>query len=135
MNIQDLCDAISEGGRIARGDYHMTLGGLMKLLEAAAPDLAVVTDQYGPPGHADSYRGYYSDLAFEPSGKEKTTEEFFGECRLCLDNEFEGYKGGTFKMDHSTPLWIAEYGQNSQIGIMDVKIEDGKFILVTKVID
>ena len=82
-----------------------------------------------------SYRGYYSDLAFEPDGEEITVGEFLKVCENALDTTYEGYKGGDFLMGSNTPLWISSYGEVSSIAIMDIGVTGEKLILVVKQID
>lgn len=59
-----------------------------------------------------SYRGYYTDLAFEIGEGYCSVGEFLNMLENdCLGKEFEGYKGGLFVMSENTPLWIAESGE------------------------
>jgi hypothetical protein len=84
----------------------MTLGALVELLEALDPERMVTG--FGQP---NSYRGYYQDLAFEPSTEEMAVGELLRVCReKCMGQCFQGYKGGDFWMTGNTPLWIASYG-------------------------
>ena len=56
-----------------------------------------------------SYRGDYSELAFEPA--ENVTVGKMLQCaREALGTTYKGYKGGDFKMDEWTSCNIAEYG-------------------------
>lgn len=61
-------------------------------------------------GKLDSYRGYYSDLAFEPTEDKRKVEELLEVCQAAMGQVFTGYKGGDFVMGALTPLWIAGYG-------------------------
>ena len=114
MSLQGFMDAIGEQGRQDRSKYHLTLGELIARLEAIAvskPDMAVELD-FQPWGlsNPDSYRGYYSDLAFEPTEKLLTVKKFLEVCKGALNKTFEGWKGGDFKMTADTPLWVAFTG-------------------------
>lgn len=60
MNIQALIDGMNAQGQRERAETQMTLGKIIAALEAM-PEGAEVANLNG--GH--SYRGYYSDLAFE----------------------------------------------------------------------
>jgi len=81
------------------------LGDLIGWLKQQDPELAV---PYGF-GEPSSYRGYYTDVAFEP--KENTTfGEMLQHAESALGQTFCGYKGGAFKMHKYTICWIAEYG-------------------------
>lgn len=56
-----------------------------------------------------SYRGDYSELAFEP--KEHTTVgAMLVAARSALGATFQGYKGGDYRMDEWTHCWLAQYG-------------------------
>ena len=83
----------------------MTLGHLIALLEALDDERETVGL-----GELESYRGYYCDLAFEPSGDLESVESLLARCRAAMGREFTGYKGGEFLMGAPTPLWIAPYG-------------------------
>lgn len=82
----------------------MTLGQLEARL-AQLPDDLVIKGM----GTPNSYRGYYEDLAFAPTG-EATVARLRDTCRMCNGNTFEGYKGGEFYMHDDTAVWIANYG-------------------------
>ena len=134
MDIQKLVDAMGAAGRMARKDYHLTLGGAIEALESASPDVAVVFDYTAAgPSFPHSYRGYYSDLSFSNSDG-VTAERFLADCRRSLNETFEGYKGGDFVMGADTPLWNASYGCTGRAITGLVKVA-GKIILTTKEID
>jgi hypothetical protein len=83
----------------------MTLGGLIKKLESFPHDKKIqgLTEPH-------SYRGYYSDLAFEPSGDPVLVGDLLQECKSAMGKVFEGYKGGDYMMGENTPVWVASYG-------------------------
>lgn len=60
-------------------------------------------------GEPHSYRGYYDELAFEPKA-DVSVDEMIKNCEDALKRPFYGYKGGTYEMDCSTPIWLSEYG-------------------------
>lgn len=64
------------------------------------------------PGEPHSYRGFYEQLAFEPltDGDPPMVSDFLATLEASNGATFTGYKGGKFKMDLSTRVWIAEYG-------------------------
>lgn len=107
-NMQRLVDAIDESARIERSRYHLTLGMLISELELVPTDFEVWFQGGGTkigwgqfPGKLLSYRGYYSDLAFTPVNRE--------------------VKAGDFTMTETTPLWVAEWGDASDIAVVDFK--------------
>jgi hypothetical protein len=75
-----------------------------------------------------SYRGYYSDLAFEWSGEEMKVSEMVALCKSAMGQVMEGYKGGDFMMGASTPVWTSDYGINSGDRLMDI-LPDGTFVI------
>jgi hypothetical protein len=132
LTIESLMDAISESSRNTRKDYHLTLGGLITILESA--EGCVRFADGSTPGDEMSYRGYYSDLAFEPQSESKTVSEFLGQCKAAHGNTYEGYKGGDNVMADDTPLWKALYGSCGDAIVDAIKTESG-IVLVTKHID
>lgn len=88
-----------------RAKTQLTLGRLIEILAAWPPERLIV----GIGGEA-SYRGYYCDLAFEPSTKPEPVASVLQRCRAAMGQVYEGYKGGDFTMGANTPLWIAQWG-------------------------
>lgn len=82
----------------------MTLGELIEELEKY-PSNQVVAMGFSDP---HSYRGDYSNLAFEPI-ENTTVGEMLSEAKDALGSRFEGYKGGEFKMTEYTDVYIAYY--------------------------
>ena len=106
MNMQEYIDNMSKKWRQERAETQMTLGELMRQLSAMDPDSEItgIHEQH-------SYRGYYSDLAFEAAGNPMLVTDLIDMLtNECLGKTFTGYKGGEFTMESDTPLWIAEYG-------------------------
>jgi hypothetical protein len=136
MDLQALFDAIGAADRKTRSNYHMTLGRMIAELEKCDP-LAVVSlsDDGMSPGDANSYRGYYSDLSFEPEDGPVSVEKYLRECRNALGETFEGYKGGDFIMGEDTPLWISTYGSASGRAIVGLLNQGEKIVLEIKMVD
>lgn len=104
--MKDFIDGYLAACRDARSETQMTLGGLITALEVM-PEGARVANI----GCAHSYRGYYSDLAFERKSQgTRRASALLRECKVALGKKFTGYKGGEFQMNADTPLWIAGYG-------------------------
>ena len=61
-------------------------------------------------GQPNSYRGYYYDVAFEPKENVKLSE-MLRYAESALGEEFEGWKGGYYKMEEDSDVWIAEWGK------------------------
>jgi hypothetical protein len=105
MNLQNLVDGMNAQLQRERSETQMTLGKLIAELEAM-PEGAEVANLNG----MHSYRGYYTDLAFEQGEGMRAANELLAECKSAIGQVFEGYKGGDYVMDSTTPLWIAHYG-------------------------
>lgn len=99
----------------------MNLGNLIDCLEGQPSDRAVMAwlDNNGENalepdaqyiGDESSYRGYYEQLAFEPTNTPSTCGELLERCRGALDSVYCGYKGGQYRMGRHTPIWFAEWG-------------------------
>ena len=118
--IQGLLDHLSAGWQEERAATQMTLGALIELLKVLDP-FRMVTGL----GKPDSYRGYYSDLAFEPSTEDITVAELLRVCQeYCMGQCFQGYKGGDFWMTGNTPLWVASYGtQGPRLMGLDTRVD------------
>lgn len=116
--MQALVDGMNAQFQRERATTQMTLGGMIKALEAM-PDTVEIEGL----GELGSYRGYYCDLAFEPEEGKKPASEVVSTCRDAMGQVFTGYKGGDFVMGALTPLWLAPYG-NCGERIMAIR-EDG----------
>lgn len=103
-DIQAMMDGMSAQWMRERAESQMTLGKLIERLESMPPDVTV--ERISEP---HSYRGYYSDLAFEPCGM-VAVKDVLEICRKAMGEVFEGYKGGDFQMGRNTPVWSASYG-------------------------
>jgi hypothetical protein len=86
----------------------MTLDELIAALTAADPDL-VCPDGFDNP---HSYRGYYTDLAFEPAS-DVTVGDMLANARSALGATYQGWKGGDFEMDGRTDCWLSMEGSAS----------------------
>lgn len=115
LDIQALIDGMSAQHQRERAETQMTLGKLIAALEAMPSDAEVANLN-----SAHSYRGYYSDLAFERDAGTRPAAELLAECKAAMGQVFEGYKGGDYVMGALTPLWISTYGHSSGTKIMAV---------------
>ncbi|MBS1047960.1 hypothetical protein [Gluconobacter cerinus] len=85
----------------------MTLSELIDFLEKQDQS-KVIASGWGE-GSAHSYRGYYSELAFE-ARLNVTIADMLAEAKSAIGKEFEGYKGGEYVMGPHTDCYLAEYG-------------------------
>lgn len=92
----------------ASTERYLNLGGLISRLEREDPNRVL------PLGFANphSYRGDYSELAFEPVPRIRIGD-MLAAARTALGATFEGYKGGDYLMTEHTSCWIARYGEDS----------------------
>lgn len=104
-NMQALIDGLSAQWQRERAESQMTLGKLIAALEAMPPDAEVDGIKF-----PHSYRGYYSDLAFEPNSTRIRAADALAMCKKCMGQVFVGWKGGDFVMGSLTPLWVASEG-------------------------
>lgn len=104
MDIQAMVDGISAQMRRERAETQMTLGDLIACIQKLTPG-QMITGLHRP----HSYRGYYSDLAFE-AGDKRSAADTLAMLRECMGKEFTGYKGGEYHMHAGTPCWQADYG-------------------------
>lgn len=120
-DIQTLFTQMSELWRLDRAASQLTLGGIISLLETMDPEMEI---QDLPEPH--SYRGYYSDLSFEPSEDKTTVAALLLKCKGLIWQTFTGYKGGEFVMDETTPLWISYCGTTG-VKLVDIR-PNGEFV-------
>lgn|SRR5574341_709424 len=85
---------------------HTTLGHVIDWLEQQDLSL-VVLDGFGSP-HSD--RGDYSELAFSPEPK-TTLGQMLTYAKSAEGAIFLGWKGGEYRMNRSTPVYIGECGE------------------------
>jgi hypothetical protein len=118
-----------------------SLGEVIGLLERCEPGADVQFDFcYLSPTTVDSYRGYYDHLALgweQRAGSPywPTVSEVLTVLRGAVDKDFEGYKGGTYRMSEDTPLWVANYRHTGGTGIVEIEASDHTVILHTRKVD
>lgn len=87
----------------------MVLSELIAHLDDCLPSTPVPMGFHRP----HSYRGNYTDLAFEPC--ENTTVGAMLACaNAALGTAYEGYKGGTHRMTEGTDVHLAKYGETGE---------------------
>ena len=124
---QALFDGMSAAWQKERATKQMTLGALIKALEGITDRGRTIVGL----GRTMSYRGYYSDLAFEPSEKPLTITQALDLAKGCMGLMFTGYKGGDFQMGEGTPIWSASYGDCGP-RIMSLRIDTDPITLELK---
>tara|TARA_Y100001973_G_C5175964_1_gene321929 strand:+ start:170 stop:613 length:444 start_codon:yes stop_codon:yes gene_type:complete len=113
----------------------LDLGTLHAVMKNMPDDALVLFDGHGhfgeSPGDLCSYRGYYEDLSIEPEdGRHVVTVKEFAEKLDRADGMiFNGYKGGEFRMNVNSTVWVSPYGSASGLQITDVTYGDGHVFL------
>lgn len=115
--MQALFDGLSTQWQRERAETQMTLGKMIAALKTMPKDAEVANL-----GGAHSYRGYYSDLAFERSQGTRPAADLLAECEAAMGRVFTGYKGGDYVMGALTPVWVADYGD---CGLKLIALHDG----------
>lgn len=122
----------------------LTLGELILKLEpiVAAQKAKKENDEatvrfdfaYFHPTVLSSWRGSYRELALEFSdeGEAPKVSEFLKKLKEAVGKTYEGYKGGDFVMGKTTPLWVANYGDSNEVGVVGVLDRGWVVILETK---
>lgn len=108
--LQALINGMNADSARKRAETQLTLGRLIAVLEEMPPGTEVANLKA-----PHSYRGYYTDLAFEHYDSQLTTAgDLLEMCKGCMGQVFQGYKGGNYPMHRNTPLWVAHYGSCGQ---------------------
>jgi hypothetical protein len=146
MGFQEMIDKLCEGEmykRVATGQ-NMSLGQLINALrevEGNTPDgktKEVRLENGLSFTDVGSYRGYYSDLAIEPAGEGEapiTVLDLLVILNRAVRATFTGYKGGEYRMELHTPVWVSEYGSASGLAVKGVEVREGKAIILTEQVD
>jgi hypothetical protein len=92
------------------------LGELISQLEACHPKARVWFDFCGfAPSGLNSYRGYYDHLALEwvhySGDVHPNVDSVLATLRAAIGATFQGYKGGDYRMDSTTPVWVSNWGR------------------------
>jgi hypothetical protein len=130
IDLQQLMNAISAACQNTREGYHLSLGEAAALAKQATG--IVRYEDGGSPGSPDSYRGYYTDLAFGDAGSAVLAVSFAVACANASNGTFDGYKGGEYAMKETTALWRAPYGCTGSAIISGHINADGDLILHCK---
>lgn len=119
----------------------LTLGQLIEKIESITnndcdgDEPYVVYDfEYLFPSSINSWRGSYSELAlnFESGGSPMSISSFLSMLKETVGKTFEGYKGGDFLMGKETPIWVANYGNSGNTGVVDVLDLGYKIVIITQ---
>jgi hypothetical protein len=127
----------SRANTLANSDQ-LTLGELILKLEPIVKnqkegeEATVRYDfEYLFPTSIDSWRGSYNELAlnYKSEGEEMSVSDFLQMLKDCIGKTFTGYKGGEYKMNRLTPVWVANYGRSGNTAVIDV-VDAGWFVML-----
>lgn len=85
------------------------LKDLIEWLSSQDPDKKILNG-FGEPM---SWRGDYCQLAFAPE-KQTTIKDMLDNALSALGETFTGYKGGYFRMDNNSEVYIANYSETGE---------------------
>lgn len=134
------------------GYYQKNLGEIIKEIESAPltyedyegkeQTKSICFDFEAVPVGLCSWRGAYEELAilFDTTGYNGTlkdgdkmdAEQFLKTLKDANGKTFEGWKGGDYKMDEYTPVWVVNHpGNNSSNVVVKITHTDYSVILHT----
>lgn len=90
------------------------------------------------PTTLDSWRGNYAELALGwTTDSNMTVDILLKELKSALDPDkyYQGWRGGNFKMDENTPVWVDNPGRYSRTAIVGVKDLGYEIIIITAHLD
>ena len=131
--------ALADVMQAARQPIHqgMRLGQIIDALQITDPEQGVQFDFGGfEPADIGSYRGYYSDLALTFSDRvEMTAGKLLNILQQADGHVFSGYKGGDYRMDRDTPVWVANYGECHGVAVVGVEDQGWRVLIRTAAIE
>lgn len=125
---------------VGRDVGQLTLGELIDKLEAAPKESQIQFDFcHCVTCGVDSYRGFYEQLAIgwapQGSGRWPNVADFLPSLRDAVGKTFTGYKGGEYRMDRGTPVWVSNYGETSSTAVVGVIPGEYQTLLLTAYVD
>lgn len=100
----------------------LNLGQFIDVLAAIDPEAFVFFD-FGnfTPERFTTWRGAYEQLALTfTEARAVKVADVLAAANDCVGAVFEGYKGGNYRMDRNSKLWVANYGHTNWTGIAGV---------------
>lgn len=88
------------------------------------------------PYSVHSYRGHYEDLAIdytiEDGSPTNTIDNIIEMLEYAIGETYEGWKGGDFKMDENSDVWVSHEGRCGERYIYRVEWLEGVVVLKTR---
>lgn len=100
-------------------------------------------ERYASDGDETMY-GYFTYSDFEKStelSKSPTVSEFLTVLKAVKGNYLPGYKGGDYKMEDGTPIWVANLGESCgwddfrNRAVVGVRVNKKSVLILTKLIE
>lgn len=115
-----------------------TLGKLIKLLQIEDPTAHLRYDfvHFKPTLGIHSYRGYYEDLAVGYGTDDNiTVGELTAKLKEAVGRTYQGWKGGEYRMDTDTPVWVSNPSEAGGTAIVGVRDDGWVVTLLTASVD
>lgn len=118
----------------------MTLGQIIDALRLCDPAALVEYRGHidGPaPVGLDSWRGIYAQLAlgyvtdYNEHEEILTVADLLANCEAADGATFGGWKGGDYKMNRDTPVWVSNRGDYERTAILAIEPGDEVVVLRT----
>ena len=129
---------LSASDQLTLGEMILKLEPIVKnqkpIIEKYEHEATVRYDfEYLFPTDIDSWRGIYAELAlnFTSKGEEMKVSAFLKMLKDTVGKTFTGYKGGDFRMNKHTPIWVANYGNSGNTAVIDIVDNEYNVILIT----
>lgn len=142
MGLQEQVNALiaAERGKTFSAGLQWNLGQMIDACTAFGPDrdsTEVVFDFCGAaPAGIDSWRGSYAELALSYGFDRFAHLGGFVQLLRSADGAtFEGYKGGEYRMSRATPVWVANWGNSGNTGVVGVRDLSYQIIIETAFCD
>jgi len=129
-------DSLKNSPQLLLGEMIAKLEAMPLKKESGEDKTVRFSFEYLFPTGLTSWRGSYDELSLEFTSsdfndKEKppTAEAFLKMLKEALGKTYTGYKGGDFVMGKSTPIWVANYGNSGNTGVVGLR-DDGYEIII-----
>jgi 2-keto-4-pentenoate hydratase len=85
------------------------------------------------PHYFDSYRGYYDHMAITFTGESAAeVRQLVAKLKAADGEVFSGYKGGDYRMNRSSPVWVANHGECDGTAIVGLLVESHRVTILTE---
>jgi hypothetical protein len=86
------------------------------------------------PRGVSSYRGYYDHLAIEftTSADSPAVTRLLEYLNAAVGEYFHGWKGGQFRMNRATPVWVSNPGECDSTAIVGLLVESCRVTILTE---